>query len=152
MASMPGPLSNFAGAVPGAFRGIVEITPHSRLRHQIRDTLDLYARASACSGLENATSDLAQVIEIQSKLLLVSVSRTGGRRWDWSQFWVGMAFTAVVGFGAWQGWNNRGAWWGWLLLVVLGLFDILVFGVAVQSLLQRKPAADASANTPRAGG
>ncbi len=126
-------MGQFAGSMPGAFRSIIEVTPHSRLRHQIRDTLDLYERASRHTGLEQASADLAQTVEIQTSVLLTAVSRTGRRRWDWGEFTVGVALTIIVAIGFLVGFDHRAYWWGWVLLIVCGFLELPVLSMTVQA-------------------
>jgi hypothetical protein len=129
------------GEVAGAIRTSVDLTRHSRLRSQIRDTLALLAAAKEHPELEDARSDLVRVIILQSAQLWAELdpSRLGDR--DWSGAIVGLVLTAGVGlfmWAMWQPWGLRAHWWGWLLLAVVALLGIL-FLFASLGLMRRQP-------------
>lgn len=98
------------------------MTPHNRLRDQLRNSLELLALARQHpEDLEPATRDLAEIVNVQAGRLLAMVKPEHKRRWAWGEFIFGAMFSAGCVWGEWQLWGWRSYWWDWIALAALGL-------------------------------
>jgi hypothetical protein len=134
MRDLSSSVSEFAGAV----RGFLGLTPHSRLREQLRDSLGLFVLAKQHPELTEATDDLVKVIKVQATRLLALVDPDRPRRWDWGTFAVGLTFTAGLLWAEWTVWHHRNNWWGIPLLIFTAFWIVVFLIVSFQALFQRR--------------
>lgn len=120
-------LPKAASDVVGALQGFLGLSRTSRLRRQLQHTVELYERVKPHPELAGVATQLVAVMEIHGeRLLLVSQPRSR----DWSSFIAGAILT--TGFGALGWWvlrTEHSQWWGWVLVVPIGL--VVVAGLSV---------------------
>jgi len=121
-------LTDQFGELGGVICTMLGLTRHSRIRDQLKATVDLYEQVIKHEGLQKSSADLVQVISLQTQRLLDS-STTVGRAWNWPAAL--LAWTIGGGFatGVWQLSDAWGTWWATLIIIVLGLIGAL-FGIA----------------------
>ncbi len=127
------------GEIGGVIRTMLGLTRHSRLRDQIRGTIDLYELTSKHDALAAASSDLAEIITQQTSRLVETSSATG-RQWNWGSFIVSWVIGAAFAVAAYYLAPNWGTWWATLAIVVSGLAGSLFVLVGLIVLFQKKAA------------
>jgi hypothetical protein len=132
-----GGLGNQIGEIGGVIRTMLGLTRHSRIRDQIRGTVELYEMTAKYEALSGASADLAQVISQQTNRLLETSTATG-RQWNWSSFIVSWIVAALFGFFAYLLEPDWGTWWGTLLIVIVGVPGALMVVAGLGVLLQQK--------------
>jgi hypothetical protein len=135
------PIVPAVGDFAAAVRAFLGLTRHSRLREQLRETLDLYEKAVTRPELGKAAANLAAVIEIQSTVLLGVIARPATRRkWDWGGVAVGLAVTAATAWGLYHLAALRQYLWGWFVLLFVGFWATMFFFVSWSLLVGRDKA------------
>jgi hypothetical protein len=130
-------ISNQMGEIGGVIRTMLGLTRHSRIRDQIRGTVELYEMTAKYEELSGPSSDLAEVISTQTSRLL-ETSKATGRQWNWSSFVVSWIVAALFGFFAYLLYPHWGTWWGTPLMVIVGTVGALFTVAGVGVLLQQK--------------
>jgi hypothetical protein len=134
---VPGGLSGQIGEIGGVIRTMLGLTRHSRLRDQIRGTVELYELTAKYDELSGPSADLAAVLAQQTKRLLETSGSTG-RQWNWPSFIVSWMIAGLFGFVAYVLDSHWGTWWGILLMVVVGLAGGLFALAGLIVLFQQK--------------
>src|SRR5438067_1607889 len=104
-------VSEAVGQFAGAVREVLGLTRHSRLRHQIDDTLDLFGKAKSHPELGQAAVFLGAAVQEQSRQLLVSILPGRRRKWNWSAFLGGLFVVAIAAGVDWLLWQLSDHWW-----------------------------------------
>jgi hypothetical protein len=133
---MPSDLSDQIGEIGGVIRTMLGLTRHSRIRDQLRGTIELYQLVEPYPDLAKAKADLASVIAQQTGRLVETSSATG-RQWNWGAFIVCWVIAGGLGVGAYFLNPHWGTWWATLLMVIVGMVGVL-FGIAGLAVLLQK--------------
>lgn len=121
MASVRGAFNDVAGAL----QAVIGLSRARRLRNQLDETIDLYEKLKEHQELSAATDHLFEAINHHA-FQVKEVALRPRRKWAWGTFFVGLVFTAAIGWLTWfAGWQHREQWWGMAALVVLGLFTFV---------------------------
>jgi hypothetical protein len=129
-------ISESFGEVAGVIRTMLGLTRHSRLRDQIRGTVELYALTSTHPELSKSSSDLAKVLEHQTGRLLEAA--TGRKRqWNWAALVFCWFVAAVCGYGCYLIWTQLPSWWGYLIFTIPALIGFLLFIAGIGTFIQQ---------------
>jgi hypothetical protein len=123
-------VSEAATDVAGAVEAILGLTPTSRQRRRLAQTIDLYARAKPHDDLAAAASDLASLVNEQARQLVTLTLRQRTR--NWGSVIVGVILTVGAGWGEWALRDTRVHWWGWIVLGMVGLTTLVFFLTTIQ--------------------
>jgi hypothetical protein len=134
---MPDGALDGIGEIGGVIRTMLGLSRHSRIRDQIRGTVELYDMTVRHEGLRKASGDLARVIEQQTGRL-VEVAETSKRAWNWAALIVAWIVAGAFGAGMYFLASDWGTWWGTLLMLVFGLGGVLLFIAGLGTLLQKR--------------
>lgn len=136
VASVPGGINELVGSA----RALLGLTRPGRLRDQLDNTLDLYAKAMTHPELEDATQNLGLIVTLQTKRLLSIHQPETRRKWQWQSCLAGLFLTAVVAVPIYILWRARDnqPWLMWPLLILDALIVILFFLTSMSVLLERE--------------
>ncbi|MGH9089830.1 MAG: hypothetical protein ACRDZR_00375 [Acidimicrobiales bacterium] len=130
-------ISDSFGEIAGVLRTMLGLTRHSRLRDQIRGTVDLYDSIAVHTELSKSKEDLQKVIEYQTSRLLEAAS-SGKRKYNWAALVVCWVISFLAGYGSYQIWSTLPYWWGYLIFAVVVLVGVLFFVAGIGTFLQQQ--------------
>jgi hypothetical protein len=142
-------VSEAVGQLAGAVREVLGLTRHSRLRHQLDDTLDLYAKAKKEPELSEATALLALAIQEQSRQLLLSLLPR--KQLAWTAFLGASVVVAVAAAVDWVLWHFKAHLWARIPFYSVAAFGGLVLLLGLIALFSGESAQDADGDEQPGG-
>lgn len=133
-------ITDSVGELAGVVRSMFGLTRHNRLRDQLRDTIALYQLAAASENLEQSTSNLRQVVDLQTARLLAITSQNR-RKWAWGGSILALVIAGVFAIPGVYLLREPSSWWVVVLLTVDALV-VFTFVVASVGVLVQRPSDD----------
>jgi hypothetical protein len=135
-------VSASASEFAAGLRTALGLTRHGRLRGQLRDSLELFAKSKEHSELQKATEDLSHVINLEAGRLRSLVEpEKPPRKWDWGGATVGSVLAVLIAILEWRlVWPHIAEWWAVVLAIGGGLTILVFVIVSAQLLFERQSA------------
>ncbi|MCA9647494.1 MAG: hypothetical protein KC492_42685, partial [Myxococcales bacterium] len=134
MASLSGAVSDIGGAV----RAVVGLSRPGRLRDQIDQTLDLYAKSEPHPALGAVSAALVEALENQTRALSHATDPKSKRKLNWGPFFVALIlFDLPLAALTWWGYQFTDQWWGWAWTLLAGLATLFLVAATIYALVSQ---------------